>query len=229
MNDVFIPAHLTRYTDSSFMGLTVQTKKGPLIQEYLLQALNQLDFVESLYRRVYAVRLDLYLPSWALAADCPYLQEVNDRSLIEKFIASLEGRINTDCRNRARAGHRVSPTRVHWIRAYEIGHEQGNPHFHLMLLVNGDTYGALGSFDDTSNNLMGRIQAAWASALALPSATDEVRQMGLVNVSGQYRFNPNDLDAKDRCFEALSYLCKAWTKPFLGKVHPFRCAPHKYP
>lgn len=224
-NDIFIPQHLTPYTHDAFMGWSVITTQGPLIQEYLLQGLEQVDFVASLYPRVYGVRLELLFPKWALQEDIPYLGNVLERSVIEKFISSLEGRISTDYRNRNKDGKRAPPTRVHWIRAYEIGDEEGHPHYHLMLLFNGDTYGALGTFDVSRDNLIMRIHAAWASALRVK--LNDV--LGLIHVAGEYRFKRDSLNEKDKCFKALSYLCKARTKPFRGRVHPFRCAPQKFP
>ncbi|EFM7120142.1 inovirus Gp2 family protein, partial [Escherichia coli] len=65
-----------------------------------------------------------------------------------------------------REGKRVHPTTLHYVWAREFGECKGKKHYHLMLLVNRDTWCRAGDYR-APGSLAGMIKQAWCSALGV--------------------------------------------------------------
>ncbi|WP_162943037.1 YagK/YfjJ domain-containing protein, partial [Shigella flexneri] len=61
---------------------------------------------------------------------------------------------------------RVHPTTLHYAWAREFGVFRGKKHYHLLLLVNRDTWCRAGDYRDPGS-LAGMIEQAWCSALGV--------------------------------------------------------------
>ena len=107
------------------------------------------------YARVLALRVDLRLPS------CP---AATDAAVISRFTDALKARIDALQSRKQREGKRIWPTTLRFAWAREFGELNGNKHYHLVLLLNRDTWCGPGNYNDP-NSLAGMIKQAWCSAL----------------------------------------------------------------
>ena len=107
------------------------------------------------HTRVLALRVDLRLP------DCP---AATDAAVISRFPASLKARIDALQLRKQREGKRIWPTTLHYVWAREFGELNGKKHYHLVLLLNRDTWCGPGDYKDP-DSLAGMIKQAWCSAL----------------------------------------------------------------
>lgn len=105
-------------------------------------------------------------------------------------------------------------SQVRYVWAREVG-QQERPHYHLLILLNRDAFFTVGRLGSTNDNLIGRVQEAWASALGIPLWQAE----SLVHLpqNPEYRIDrpPRRSDQlPDLFYRASSYLCKAATKSY---------------
>ncbi|HIE3983679.1 inovirus Gp2 family protein [Serratia marcescens] len=107
------------------------------------------------YTRVLALRVDLRLPDTSAAADA---------AVISRFTDSLKARIEAVQQRKRREGKRVWPTTLRFVWAREFGEIKGKKHYHVILLLNRDTWCGPGDYKD-SDSLAGLIKQAWCSAL----------------------------------------------------------------
>lgn len=138
-------------------GLSVQTHCGPLSVRYLQEIESTLRQAVSCHPRTLAVRVDLRFPANA---------QRTDDAVISRFFASLKAQIEADLNAKDRAGRRVHPCtlRYVWVREQDSAPRQ---HYHVLLLLNADTYNCLGNYQAESGNLAYRIRSAWASAVGV--------------------------------------------------------------
>ena len=120
------------------------------IREMVLCALN-------VHPRLTALRVDLRLPDVPAATDA---------AVISRFINALKARIDAYQKRKRREGKRVHPTTLHYVWAREFGECKGKKHYHLMLLVNRDTWCRAGDYR-APGSLAGMIEQAWCSALGV--------------------------------------------------------------
>ena len=120
------------------------------IRETVLHALN-------VHPRLTALRVDLHLPDVPAATDA---------AVISRFINALKARIDAYQKRKHREGKRVHPTTLHYAWAREFGVFRGKKHYHLLLLVNRDTWCRAGDYRDPGS-LAGMIEQAWCSALGV--------------------------------------------------------------
>ena len=120
------------------------------IRETVLRALD-------VHPRLTALRVDLRLPDVPAATDA---------AVISRFINALKARIDAYQKRKRREGKRVHTTRLHYVWAREFGVLRGKKHYHLLLLVNRDTWCRVGDYRD-SGSLAGMIKQAWCSALGV--------------------------------------------------------------
>ncbi|GJH97554.1 hypothetical protein ECZC10_54020 [Escherichia coli] len=124
------------------------------IRETVLRALD-------VHPRLTALRVDLRLPDVPAATDA---------AVISRFINALKARIDAYQKRKRREGKRVHPTTLHYAWAREFGVLRGKKHYHLLLLVNRDTWCGAGDYRDPGS-LAGMIKQAWCSALGwMPDA-----------------------------------------------------------
>ncbi len=104
-----------------------------------------------------ALRVDLRFPDVPAATDA---------AVISRFINALKARIDAYQKRKHREGKRVHPTTLHYVWAREFGECKGKKHYHLMLLVNRDTWCRAGDYR-APGSLAGMIKQAWCSALGV--------------------------------------------------------------
>lgn len=107
------------------------------------------------HKRVLALRTDLRLPKYPAATDA---------AVISRFTASLKARIEALQLRKQREGKRIWPTTLHYVWAREFGELNRKKHYHLVLLLNRDTWCGPGDYSNT-DSLAGIIKQAWCSAL----------------------------------------------------------------
>ncbi|EQS89343.1 hypothetical protein G822_01228 [Escherichia coli HVH 164 (4-5953081)] len=120
------------------------------IRETVRHALN-------VHPRLTALRVDLRFPDVPAATDA---------AVISRFINALKARIDAYQKRKHREGKRVHPTTLHYVWAREFGECKGKKHYHLMLLVNRDTWCRAGDYR-APGSLAGMIKQAWCSALGV--------------------------------------------------------------
>lgn len=208
---------LKLWWENYYHGMCVQTQKGPLIENYLMRLLDVMSKARKDCNRIFAVRIDLHFPS-GIQTGVIDLQN----TFISTFMYDLQLELD-------KAGTKYAHKfRNVWCR------EQGssvNPHFHLLLLLNGDAYNSLGYMDKTPsgdygyNNLFHRIVRAWSRSISYPQEYMEgliqVPKKPVINELATWFFRSNDQAASAEVFGAASYLCKAATKPIGQGVHCF--------
>ncbi|MAD75682.1 MAG: hypothetical protein CML20_13000 [Rheinheimera sp.] len=199
-----------------FTSYPVLSNIGPLSPYYLHRILTIVDRALADHPRTLAIRFDLHLP-------CGYGDVGSD--LMTKFVESLKAQIKADLHRRAAQGKRVHHCNMRYIWARERA-DSDSPHFHVVILLNHDSYHTLGVYvDDQARNMASRIRKAWASTLRrLP---EEI--LGLVHFPANptYSVNVNSPDfwaMKTDLFRRLSYFAKLDTKEYGIHSRSFGCS-----
>lgn len=205
---------------NTFQGLPVMAEKGPFIEQYLSRLHCTIERSLRQYSRVFAFRVDLRLPLGVELPDYVYTNEV-----ISRFLESFKAKIELD-RQRARTRHRYahdSRVRYVWARE-ESGGER--PHYHLLILLNGDAYYSLGRMRSDASNMIKRLHEAWGSALGLfvdlLDGLVEIPDNAVYRISRDIRTGQED--KLPDLFRRASYLCKAATKNYGDGQHGFGCS-----
>jgi hypothetical protein len=116
------------------------------------------------YTRVLALRVDLRLPDTPAATDA---------AVISRFTDALKSRIDAYFALQRREGKRIWPTTLRFIWAREFGEIKGKKHYHVILLLNRDTWCGPGDYKDP-DSLAGMIKQAWCSALKVDAKAHAV-------------------------------------------------------
>lgn len=111
--------------------------------------------------------------------------------MISRFFESLKAKIQAYQRHKRRANKRVRATTLRYFWCREFGKEKGRKHYHVILLLNKDTWCSL---DFTvPSSLATLIKLAWCSALHL----EPWQGNGLVHFSRRTPFRkPASSDAR---------------------------------
>lgn len=183
------------------------------------------------YPRTMAIRIDLRLPFMPdpnsnMDCDSPVHFLNVDRGVITRFFASLQAQIKHDLACKANEGKRVHQCSVRyaWVMEYSNKHKW---HYHVLLLLNKDTYVHLGNYQDIffRRNLISKIRKAWSSALN----GDDEDCMGLVHVPEKplYYLDINsttfNLEFNDLIYRC-SYMAKDKTKQYCSDYRSFGCS-----
>ncbi|HFI2159450.1 TPA: inovirus Gp2 family protein [Pseudomonas aeruginosa] len=200
---------------NTFQGLPVMAEKGPFIEQYLSRLHYTIERSLKQYSRVFAFRVDLRLPLNVELPDYAYSNKV-----ISRFLESFKAKIEHD-RQRARTRHRYahgSRVRYVWAREESMGER---PHYHLLILLNGDAYFTVGRKTSSEQNIFHRLQEAWASALGL--SVEEVSGLVEIPRAAGYLVSRAASDHGELAdlFHRASYLCKAATKSYGDGKHGF--------
>lgn len=94
-----------------------------------------------------------------------------DAAVISRFFDALKYHIRSWMVAKSALGKRVHPTSLRYVWVREFGDAAGNKHYHVLLLLNKDTFHTLGQYSapqDGSLSLSNLIQKAWCSAINLP-------------------------------------------------------------
>lgn len=215
MNNLAPSKNFTLYSDNQYQGYSIYTGKGPLIKQYLERTFETIGHALNDYPRTLALRVDLHFP-W------DGMQQY-DNQVINRFFKSLSEQIK---HNRAQATKRnpyAHQTKVRYIWCKEQD-TSNSPHYHVLILLNHDAFGALGDITAREGNMAARIKKAWLRALGYNSKHDMETHGSLVHFcqNGVYHINTKNGDNSiaDLLYRA-SYFCKAETKSFAHHQHFF--------
>jgi len=204
------------HTAELFEGMPVMIDKGPFITEYLYSLKRTIDNALEQYPRSLGFRVDLRLPVGLDLPDFAYTNQVISK-FIESFKAKIEhNRLMARVRSRYVHGCRV---RYVWARE-EVA--MGRPHYHLVILVNRDAFNYLGKLQSDNQNMISRMEEAWASALGL--SLDQVEGLVEIPENAMYRMDCRNSECRLDLFHRASYLCKAVTKNYGDGQHGFGCS-----
>ncbi|HFE0980596.1 MULTISPECIES: inovirus Gp2 family protein [Enterobacter cloacae complex] len=107
------------------------------------------------YPRVLMLRVDLRLPDTPAATDA---------AVISRFTESLKAKITACQLRKKQEGKRVHPTTLRYVWAREFGERSGKKHYHVVLLLNRESWCGAGDYK-SPHTLAGMIKQAWCSAL----------------------------------------------------------------
>lgn len=122
-----------------------------------------LDSALAQHRAISLIRVDLRFPEYMPAT---IMDTDLDSAVISRFFESLKAKIQAYQRKKRRANKRVRATTLHYFWCREFGKEKGRKHYHVILLLNKDTWCSPGDFTVPSS-LATLIKLAWCSALHL--------------------------------------------------------------
>jgi hypothetical protein len=154
--------------------------------------------------RTFALRVDLRLPDELASID---------PAVISRFIASLRAKIKSDLKRKEREGKRVHPCTLRFLWVREFNQGEGKKHYHVVLLLNKDTYTFMGDYNKVSDSLASMISHAWTSALNV----DSLRYKTLTHFPKNpwYSLNRNKDDFQDvysKFIYRIEYLAKLRSK-----------------
>ncbi|HHX8289302.1 TPA: inovirus Gp2 family protein [Vibrio diabolicus] len=190
--------------------------------EYLSKIKSVFDRSLQEHPRTFVIRFDLHLP---IQPDCVDTPNPYSSKVISKFIDSIKAHVKADLMAKIRDGKRVHDCTIRYVWVKEKNMSQ-QPHYHVALFLNHDTYFTLGDYNNFGNNIISKIYSAWASALNIewnlianlvhiPCETPTY----FVNVS-----SPSYLSDYSSVFYRLSYFAKLETKVFGTKEKNFGCS-----
>ncbi|TXE24843.1 inovirus Gp2 family protein [Serratia ureilytica] len=191
----------------------------PRIAQVLCNALQE-------HSQTTVIRVDLHLPEDGDVGDSITSDADLSQGLMSRFIDSLKAQIVAYRHQKAREGKRCHRTSVRYVWVLEQPELDGKKHYHLALLVNTDTFNALGSYDELGKGLASMIQNAWLSAMRV---RDWPEYLTLVH----FPDNPlafldlNKPDFRDKLNALtfrLSYLAKHRTKRYSSNERSFGCS-----
>ncbi len=136
----------------------------PIHNAYWLSRFDSLlDSALAQHRAVSLIRVDLRFPEYMPVT---IMDPDPDSAVISRFFESLKAKIQAYQRKKRRANKRVRATTLRYFWCREFGKEKGRKHYHVILLLNKDTWCSPGDFTVPSS-LAAMIQEAWCSALHL--------------------------------------------------------------
>lgn len=124
--------NLTLHHDASYLDLPIQQDKGPFVLSYLERLKQTIDRALTQYRRVFAFRVDLRLPTGLPLRDDAFTNEI-----VSRFIASFKAKIEHNRRRALDTSKYPHECNVRYVWAREVV-ESGKPHYHLLILLNGE-------------------------------------------------------------------------------------------
>jgi glycosyltransferase involved in cell wall biosynthesis len=188
-------------------------EKGPFVNEYLGTLKQTIDLALAQYPKVLAFRADLTFPQMV---DLDHYFHNNEA--LSRFLESFKAKVEHNRAQALRLDPHAYNSKVRYVWAREFG-QQGNPHYHLLFLLNQNAFYTPGRLGSPNPNMISRMQEAWASALGLPleAAGPQVH----ISEKGTYRLQRGDLSEYHGLFRRASYMCKAWSKLFEDGCHGF--------
>lgn len=204
--------NLRSFTDNRYRGQLVYTSRGPLVEDYLAGCMATISQAISTHSRTTAMRVDLRFPDNAVKTD---------DAAISRFIASLKARIKADYLRKKKRNKRVHYSGVRYIWAREKDTSLYH-HYHVLILLNNDSYCCLGDYGASKGNMAARIKKAWASAIGVPH--EELGGSVFFPDNPVYRLNTKAEDYADvyrELFFRVSYFTKAATKSYGQNVRHF--------
>ncbi|MGK2446157.1 inovirus Gp2 family protein [Escherichia coli] len=136
-------------------------------------------------------------------------------------INALKARIDAYQKRKHREGKRVHPTTLHYVWAREFGECKGKKHYHLMLLVNRDTWCRAGDYR-APGSLAGMIKQAWCSALGVDAGRYDT--LAHFPVRPAVWLERDDDTGFQQVLERADYLAKESTKAYGTGERNFGCS-----
>lgn len=213
--------NLTTHEGGKFNGIELLTSYE-FISEYLYSTENVLGLALNEHKRTLVIRFDLHFPK---QTDCPDYPSPYQSNVISRFIASLQAKFKADLKKKRRDNVRVhhSTMRYIWCKQRKWANQ---PHYHVALLLNGDTYNSIGLYGSQYHNNSARINQAWLSTLGL-----EIHSVaGLVHFPSSRPLYYLDVNSAlfetvyNDVFRRLSYLCKSASKEYSNTGNSFCCS-----
>jgi len=212
--------NLSLHYNERYLGLPVQVSRGPLVKEWLERI--RLSILEQLakHSRVLALRVDLRFPSNYWGCEEGFL----GNEFLQHFRSHLKGALDR------LPGNRNHDFMLLFAREYD-GYQR-KPHFHLLILLNGNAIRGTGKWDLLCDNLYSRLYEAWAFALGMRAYEIE----GLIQFAngsaltsrgrnfvryGSMLLERGDEEMFHDLFWTSSYLAKVATKNFYDGCRPF--------
>ncbi|EEW7294935.1 inovirus Gp2 family protein [Escherichia coli] len=189
--------------------LTMTYKYNPFWQQRIRETVRH---ALNVHPRLTALRVDLRFPDVPAATDA---------AVISRFINALKARIDAYQKRKHREGKRVHPTTLHYVWAREFGECKGKKHYHLMQLVNRDTWCRAGDYR-APGSLAGMIEQAWCSALGVDAGCHAT----LVHFPAwpAVWLARNDDTGFQQVLERADYLAKEHTKAHCTGERNFGCS-----
>ena len=204
---------LTNEETDDLIELASRKYKSPIDLNILNPLLNMVYGTLEQNNRILGIRSDLRFAQSHVPGepDLPLCFQRDDTQAISRFFESLKSQLRADHNRSGRPGDPTLPS-YGWCRERDTSE---HPHYHLMLLFNGDVYRYLGNYKDRNgDNMSTRIQKAWCSAVGL--AHEDYATLAEFPPNAVYRFSR--FDALDRSpvywdfLIRLAYLAKTRTK-----------------
>ena len=204
---------LTNEETDDLIEIASRKYKSPIDLNILNPLLNMVYGTLEQNNRILGIRSDLRFAQSHVPGepDLPLCFQRDDTQAISRFFESLKSQLRADHNRSGRPGDPTLPS-YGWCRERDTSE---HPHYHLMLLFNGDVCRYLGNYKDRNgDNMSTRIQKAWCSAVGL--AHEDYATLAEFPPNAVYRFSR--FDALDRSpvywdfLIRLAYLAKTRTK-----------------
>lgn len=166
-----------------------------------------LDYALSEYSRVLAFMVGLNLPSTGVHCG-------DDPEAITRFILSVNAQFKAYMKRRKKAGKRVYPCKLLYAWVREFGGENGNKHYHVLMLVNREVFSKtmldFGSEREMKGLLTRIIYRAWLRALRYRG----IKRVPVRLPTTAYELNRHSFDQNyyKTALGHFSYLAKEYTK-----------------
>lgn len=193
------------YSHATFKGVSLWKQHCPYSEGDLHRLFSTFKKALDDHPRTLAVRFDLKVP----VAGMP----VNAKSPIERFIGSVQERINTKIKQKQREGKRWHRCNVRYVQKVEQAPDAVHEHYHVVLFVNNDMFmrvGHLGPDDDSQLAVI--IREAWHNVVGVDENTTEVLVHGSTPASRRIKGPFSSMNPElRRAITHFSYLCKEET------------------
>lgn len=222
--NTYSPPHLETITEPLYLSKhPIQTQKGPLVKSYVDTAFTLLRSVVNSQAKTYIVLVTVNFPAhWSL-------ERRLSKNFYTKMIEALKSQMKA-FDNRAVKNGIYRTNDLKYLRAVEVGYQNGGLHAHFAFFFNGHVFNSLGDQNSGLINMRYRLHQAWASALrdelkkdGLLGVPEDVK--GLVHFSSDYLVVRNGGDEANKvlnsAFYHITYLCKLATKEYRLPVIPF--------
>lgn len=207
-----MPRNLTLISQSEYHGIPVWPSSGPHVVQYLDRLIGVVDRALAQSSKIFAVRVDLHLPQ--LFDEQPEF----DNQVIEGFIKSLRARVEAERRRRSQNQRWVADGQLRYVWAREQA-SAVQPHYHWLLIFNGNFFQQLGRLDDGAYSLANMIIASWGTAIG--QSRELTRELVHFPDDACYWADRHDQQSESVLLSRASYLCKSGTKVWQDGLHAF--------
>lgn len=190
---------------------------GKLIKPQLKRIEQTIDKALKEHPRVLAIRVDLHIPNCEVLNDIPteYDFARTDAAVISRFTASLKENVKHHLIKQGRNNKRVRGTSLRFVWAREFCPSNNKKHYHVLLLLNRDTFHTLVTFNNDSVTILQLIRKAWMSAVNLIYPRN--KELVVIPENPCYYLNAKDGKGSDKYKDVIfrtSYFAKEKSKCF---------------